>query len=303
MWMRVDDGLHAHRKTRAVTKSHADKARDAGPMGLWVLAGSWSGRNNQDGWVPCEELDRFDDDWEPLAARLVDAGFWWPETRAGEDGYGFNDWGEWNNPTGPSASGTFGNHVRWHAKKGVVKDDCEHCPKEPTDPEDEEIIGAISGANRPDHRGDIGCESLRDHRPESLTRPEPNPTRTQPDITTSPDKSGHTDDRFDEFWDIYAKKVDRKKAEQKWRLALKKPGVTADLLVAAAEQYVTWERENNQGGRFVMDPARWLNGERWTDERVARSPRTRVQEHLSLVQQLADEEAAQPTLPEIGYRR
>lgn len=309
MWMRVDDGLHAHRKTRAVTKGHPEKSRDAAPMGLWVLAGSWSGRNNQDGWVPCEELDRFDDNWEPLAKRLVASGFWWPEQRDGEDGYGFNDWGEWNNPTGPSASGTFGNHVRWHVNKGVVKEDCEHCPKEPSDLMDDEEDRGDSHPSRPDDRPDIAPdsggdsppESLRDHRPESLTRPEPDPSPTQPEPKTSRAFALETEtpalditppDPFEEFWDTYAKKVDRKKAEQKWRLALKKPGVTAELLIQAAREYVTWERENNEGGRFVMDPSRWLLNERWTDERVAREPpRTRVQEHLSLVQQLAAEEA------------
>ena len=312
MWMRVDDGLHAHRKTRAVTKSHEDKRRDAGPMGLWVLAGSWSGRNNQDGWVPCEELDRFDDDWEPLAYRLVAAGFWWPEKRNGEDGYGFNDWGEWNNPTGPSASGTFGNHVRWHANKGVVKDDCEHCPKEPTDPEDEGIIGAISGANRPDDRPDIapesggesGGESLRDHRPESLTRPDPTRARPEPEPTkASSDKSDHAQppERFEEFWETYGHKVGRKKSEVAYRNALKKPGVTADLLIAAAAEYVAHCRETDT---YLKNPLTWLHGEHWTDERAARRPQlTRVQEHLTLVQQLAAEEADQPTLPQIGTGR
>ena len=38
-------------------------------------------------------------------------------------------------------------------------------------------------------------------------------------------------------------------------------------------------------------------------ERVADGSLTRVQEHLTLVQQLAAEEAEQPTLPQIGYRR
>ena len=306
MWMRVDDGLHAHRKTRTVTKSHDEKRRDAAPMGLWVLAGSWSGRNNQDGWVPCDELDRFDDEWEPLAARLVDSGFWWPEERNGEDGYGFNDWGEWNNPTGPSASGTFGNHVRWHEKKGVVKDGCEHCPQEPMSAEDEECIAPISGAIRPDHRPESGGESLRDHRPESLTRarPEPDPTRAELE-PLSRDESLETDplDRFEEFWDTYAKKVDRKKAEAKWRLALKRKGVTPDLLIESARAYVTWEREHNEGGRFVMDPARWLNGHRWEDERPARpEPMNNVQQHLALARRLHEQEQG-ATIREIGPRR
>lgn len=119
--------------------------------------------------------------------------------------------------------------------------------------------------------------------------------------TTSSDKSDQTD-RFDEFWDTYGKKVDRKAAEKKWRLALRKPGVTADLLIAAAAEYVAWERANNEGGRFIMGPAKWLLNERWTDERVARQqPLTNTQRHMQLVRQLAAEEAQQ-TL-EIGDGR
>lgn len=284
MWMKIDDGLHAHRKTRAVTKSHPEKRRDASAMGLWVLAGSWSARNNRDGWVPAEELDRFDDDWEELAKRLVHAGYWWPEDHDGEEGYGFNDWQEWNNPDGASVSGQFGNHVRWHVQKGVVKPGCEHCPSEPDTAEHR----PDSHPTRPDDRPDIapesgtrsGGESLRDHRPDSLTRTRPVPDPTQPEEQTS----------FDEFWDTYSKKVGRKKAETAYQAALKKPGVTADLLVAAAAAYITWQMSEGKHPKFTKDPIRWLQGECWRDERPPPLPqRTRVQEHLALVQQLGSE--------------
>jgi hypothetical protein len=119
-----------------------------------------------------------------------------------------------------------------------------------------------------------------------------------------PDESGDSDplDRFDEFWDTYAKKVDRKKAEAKWRLALKRKGVTADLLIESARAYVTWERANNEGGRFVMDPARWLNGCRWEDERPARQAQgmSNVQQHLALAQRLAEQGAQTIPFPQIG---
>ena len=121
----------------------------------------------------------------------------------------------------------------------------------------------------------------------------------------SRDKSLETDplDRFDEFWDIYGKKVKRADAEKKWAKAIRKE--SPDRIIAAAAAYVGYERENNQGGRFIADPSTWLHGERWRDERSDLPlPKTRVQEHLSLVQQLAAEEAEQQaTIAEIGYRR
>ena len=302
MWMKIDDGLHAHRKTRALVRSDAEKDRDAAPMGLWVLAGSWSARNNRDGWVPAEELDRFDDEWESLARRLVHAGYWWPEARDGEDGYGFNDWQEWNNPDGASVSGHFRNHVRWHVNKGVVKPDCEHCPTEP-EPEEHR---PESGASRPDDRPDIGGESgtrsggesLRDHRPDSLTRtqPDPYPTSTQ---ETSRASALDKTDRFNEFWETYGYKVGRSKALTAYRRAVKKPGVTDALLIAAAAAYITWQQSEGKHPEFTKHPTTWLRGEHWRDERPARAaPLGRVGQHMALVQQLAEQE--QPTIPQLG---
>lgn len=71
-------------------------------------------------------------------------------------------------------------------------------------------------------------------------------------------------DRFEEFWDTYGKKVGRKKAEQKYRLALRK--ITADDLVIAAASYVANQRAKGKHPEFTKDPATWLNGEHWNDE-------------------------------------
>ena len=116
------------------------------------------------------------------------------------------------------------------------------------------------------------------------------------------DKSADIEDRFDEFWDAYGKKVKRADAEKKWAKAVRKED--PDRIIAAARTYVAWERANNQGGRFIADPSTWLHGERWNDERPAtHQPSTRVQEHLTLVQRLAAEETDQPTIPQIGGGR
>lgn len=303
MWMKVDDGLHAHRKTRAVTKSHADKGRDAAPMGLWVLAGSWAAQNSTDGWVPEDELDRWDSGWKALARRLVEAGYWWPSDRDGEPGFGFTDWHDYNDPSGAaSKAGSFGNHVRWHVNEGKVIPDCDHCPKEPDAEPDE-----------PEYRPDVAPESGGDRgaiSPPTRTRvggaialpePEPDPNPTRNPGTTSSDKSDQMPERFDEFWDAYDKKDGRKRCVVAYRNALKKPGVTPDLLISAAHSYIEWVRSEGKHPQFTKNPLTWLHGEHWTDERAGRTrPQTRVQEHLTLVQQLAAEEAEQPTLPQIG---
>lgn len=101
------------------------------------------------------------------------------------------------------------------------------------------------------------------------------------DSPSSADADGDTSDLFEKFWDTYGKKVDRKKSEQKWRLALRKPGVTPERLIEAARRYVTHERQNNQGGRFIMDPSKWLNGERWEDQAQIVAPIVRALPHAS----------------------
>src|SRR6266540_3173316 len=98
-------------------------------------------------------------------------------------------------------------------------------------------------------------------------------------------------ERFEEFWETYSHKVGRKKSETAYRSALKKPGVTADLLINAASQYVGWVKAEGKHPQYTKHPATWLNGEHWTDERAAREqPQTRVQQHLALARQLAEQD-------------
>jgi hypothetical protein len=290
-WFKTDDKLPDNRKARAVRKSHADKRRDVAPFGIWVLAGAWS----DDGFVPLEVLEDWDDDAKTLADRLVKAGMWHKTKRNGEPGYVFHDWADHNparDDNDPSKSGTFGNHMRWHVQRQMVMADCDHCPREPeTEPEP---IGA--------NRGDIAPDSGTG-RGESLpSRPDPTRSRPVPDPTTSSDKSDKTDPlaRFDEFWDTYAKKVKRADAEKKWIKALGK--ASADRIIAAAAAYVTHERANNQGGRFIADPSTWLHGERWRDERSdLPAPKSRAAQWLQLAEELTPQEPA--NIRQIGPSR
>jgi hypothetical protein len=76
-------------------------------------------------------------------------------------------------------------------------------------------------------------------------------------------------ERFEEFWAIYDKRRGRKAAVAKYRLALKKPGVTPDLLVSAAASYIEWQRSEGKHPQFTKDPATWLRGEHWNDVAAA----------------------------------
>lgn len=121
------------------------------------------------------------------------------------------------------------------------------------------------------------------------------------EVTPSSDKSDQTRpaDRFDEFWDTYGNKVGRKKCETAYRAALKKRGVTEELLIASAAAYVLWCRQSDT---FLKNPLTWLHGEHWRDERPSRpAPQSRVQQHLQLAEQLqAEQDAQMIPFPQIG---
>lgn len=86
-WFKVDDKLHSHRKTMRAT------VNGMAAMGLWVLAGSWCGDHNSDGFIPQYAAARLDPHgWEEDARVLVTAGFWEPAERDGEQGWMFHDW-------------------------------------------------------------------------------------------------------------------------------------------------------------------------------------------------------------------
>lgn len=122
-WFRVDDTLAFHAKT--VTAGNA-------AMGLWVRAGAWSMHTLSDGFIPDAIATQLGTSSQ--AKRLVEAGLW---TRM-RSGYGFHEW-EGRQPTSDDVkraaevkgfAGSRGNHVRWHAKKGVKHDACEWCQEE-----------------------------------------------------------------------------------------------------------------------------------------------------------------------------
>ncbi|MEV4271950.1 hypothetical protein [Micromonospora aurantiaca (nom. illeg.)] len=82
-WFKVDDSFHSHPKVLAASPA---------ALGLWVVAGSWSGANLSDGFVPDHVLPRLLPDSDALAKELVTAGLW----RRARGGYRFHDWLDFN---------------------------------------------------------------------------------------------------------------------------------------------------------------------------------------------------------------
>ncbi|WP_370290266.1 hypothetical protein [Nocardioides sp.] len=284
MWFKIDDKFPRHRKARAARRGHPTKRRDVGPVGLWALAGAES----DDGFIATEILEDWDDDAEILAERLVDAGLWFRAERGGEKGYAFHDWTA-HNPVDASNAGSFGNHQKWHVNRGVTNPDCPHCEALSCPP------------IRPDLSPRIGGILSVDDRPESL----PDPTRPDPTRPSNPSRSRSETDstpppRFEEFWSTYDHRVGKAKATRAYRAALKKPGVTPEVLITAAAAYIAWQTSEGKHPEFTKHPTTWLNGEHWRDEpRVHRPPQTRTQQHLQLAADLAERDQVIP-FPQIG---
>lgn len=94
MWFKIDDKLHDHRKVQVLLeRGHLDA------IGLWTVAGSWSGDHMSDGLVSGFVLGRWSPDWRALAQQLVDVGLWAQEdTDDGRTHFRFHDWTVYNDP-------------------------------------------------------------------------------------------------------------------------------------------------------------------------------------------------------------
>ena len=69
-------------------------------------------------------------------------------------------------------------------------------------------------------------------------------------------------DQFEEFWNLYDKKVSRSKAESSYRSAMKKTDHTT-IMSALTKQKKLWEGRDKA---YIKHPTTWLNQECWNDE-------------------------------------
>lgn len=78
-------------------------------------------------------------------------------------------------------------------------------------------------------------------------------------------KSRKTSHRFEEFWGVYPRTENKKRALDAWKRH--KLDAIADTIIAAVEDRVAndpkWERGESD---FIPHPTTYLNGERWNDE-------------------------------------
>lgn len=70
---------------------------------------------------------------------------------------------------------------------------------------------------------------------------------------------------FPEFWAAYPKKTGKGAAEKSWRKI--RPSVElTDRIMASLAAHARSRQWQEEGGRFIPNPATWLNQRRWEDE-------------------------------------
>lgn len=82
------------------------------------------------------------------------------------------------------------------------------------------------------------------------------------------DTSSDDDGLFDQWWNLYPRKVGKGQARLAFRKALRKTDFQTMLL--GAQRYA--EERAGEDQAFTAHPATWLNGERWLDEKDASRP-------------------------------
>lgn len=70
---------------------------------------------------------------------------------------------------------------------------------------------------------------------------------------------------FDEFWAVYPRKVGKKATGLSWK-KIRPDAELHDRIMAAVRKAKLTEQWQRDGGRFIPNPATWLNQGRWDDE-------------------------------------
>lgn len=229
VWFKVDDQFAIH-----------EKVAQAGnrAIGLWVRAGAWSCMRLTDGFIPAHVLGMLGAS-DVDADELVEAGLW----LSADEGYRFHDWAEYQ----PTAESVNGQREREREKKRRQRRDAGG--KYAATLEDSPV--SPERVPRGQTRDTLG----------SPTVPEPEP---EPHVSTDVDTSiSVISDEFERAWGFWPKKVDKKTALAKFKLAARKhpPEWLAEQIITFGNAYAaTTERQYTPG------LAVWLNKERWTDD-------------------------------------
>ncbi|MCC8157489.1 MAG: DUF6291 domain-containing protein [Oscillospiraceae bacterium] len=95
--------------------------------------------------------------------------------------------------------------------------------------------------------------------------PKPQDETPEPQEKPADKPKSLQEQRFDQFWQLYPKKVGKKAAFNSWNRIRPDEELFNKII-----QAVTWQKESadwkKDGGRFIPNPLTWLNQGRWDNE-------------------------------------
>lgn len=127
-WYKVDDSFHSHPKATATSLA---------ALGLWVVAGSWSGNHLTDGFVPDHVVRLLSRGSDELAGELVSAGLW----KRTKGGYQFHDWDTYQ----PTKAGVLRERAAATERQRRRRE-----KKSSSEPVSETVTAGVTGASRRD---------------------------------------------------------------------------------------------------------------------------------------------------------
>lgn len=274
MWFKVDDKFHSHSKVRKVL------ADDPAALALWVVAGSWSSDNLEDGFVPDHQLP-----WlipsgvDALAQKLVAARLW----RRVRGGYQFHDFGDWN-PLADKVSalrekraqaGRRGGRRSAQVRTDKANEKKVHADEDTTsERSNSDDLGHESGTNgtgkadtEPLNWDDIEANSQANASAngQAKTKQKRTPTRPDPNPNTQPSADA-SDGGFEEIWmALPRRRGDSKhKTELAYNAAIKRDVPHAAILEHAhayAQDRHGKDQQYTKGGEAWFNTRPWENGE------------------------------------------
>jgi hypothetical protein len=258
-YFKVDDHFHSHPKI-------LDLGLDA--IGLWTLAGSWSGEQLTDGFIPARLIARLGGSQETTQA-LVDAGLW----EVTEGGFIFHDWDAHNQTKAQVVE----SREAWRSKKekqrgyrtSAKKDDFSSLDA-PLSLNSVDSIEGIDEMSLGDTMGDSLGESLGESRESPGTRTKEQGIgtrnkeqgqRTKELGTRNKEVGKRYEEDYERFWKIYPRRVGKLASYAAWKKA---------LMIADAESIIfgaqAFADDPNRQEEFTPHPATWLNQGRWEDD-------------------------------------
>lgn len=79
-------------------------------------------------------------------------------------------------------------------------------------------------------------------------------------------------ENFEQWWKEYPRKIDKKKALEKFTTILADKKATLEEIIAGAKKYALHCQEEKTEIRYIKHPTTWLNGECWQNEYTTATP-------------------------------